>query len=123
MGNIVTPICSCNHPFPDLFLGKGGMRNFDKACYAPFTCGNCGIITIRNILEHHHQCENCNNPLEMIGDLILINDTNQIEIDSDKYIFTWEIDFDKTYILENKLYVCPKCKTLNLKFIDAGCWD
>lgn len=125
MGSIIKPICSCGAPFKQLFLG-GGMMNFLKVCSVPGVCMNCGTIIETNILAKSHRCSKCKNKMTLLGEVISFEEeTEHFYTSENHYVFSWGIDsmLDRNYVLENKLYHCPKCKEETLKFEDQGCWD
>ena len=78
MGGIIKPICSCNTPFNDLYLG-GGKMNFTKVCTVPSVCMNCGTISINNILNDHHICGQCKSEKILIGKMITDNELNELK--------------------------------------------
>ena len=124
MGNIIKPVCSCKAPFKDLFLGCGKM-DYMKVCYVPGVCMNCGTISKTNILDKEHPCKKCKNEMIVLGEVISFEIATEHIYSPPHYVFTWGIQsmLDRTYVLENKLYCCPVCKTENLIFEDQGCWD
>lgn len=122
MGSIIKPICSCGAPFKQLFLG-GGMMNFNEICNVPGVCMNCGTITESNILDKDHRCKQCKDVMTLIGELISFEKATELMYTSTHFTFDWNIRLDENYVLEDKLYICPNCKTENLKFENQGFWD
>jgi hypothetical protein len=117
MGSFLRPFCdSCKNSFKPLMLG-GGFMNEIPSCKIPCGCYHCGTIVSRDILKPKHKCSRCKRELLPFGKI-----TNEMDFDLDT-VFEYNIDFDKSYILENKKYDCPKCKTPNLMFENTGVWD
>jgi predicted Zn-ribbon and HTH transcriptional regulator len=123
MGSIIKPICSCGALFKELFLG-GGKMNFMRVCNVPGVCMHCGTIIETNILDKYHRCKKCKNEMILIGKIISFEYLDRYN-PATHYVFTWGIIsmLDRTYVLEDKLYTCPKCKEEKLKFEFQGCWD
>jgi hypothetical protein len=49
MGSIITPHCSgCKYPFKKMMVG-GGMMDFLESVKIPFSCYDCGTISVKNI--------------------------------------------------------------------------
>ena len=125
MGTILTPECSCNTEFPDLYVGLG-MMYVENHCDVPTPCFHCGTMFVRNILKQNHRCPTCKKKVEPLGEIITNEDDEGRDV-----VFSWdmssgdgtdEVSFKKYELLDRK-YKCPKCGKDELVFFCSGMWD
>jgi ribosomal protein L37AE/L43A len=127
MGEILRPICTCNHKFEPLYV-EFGIYN-QHTFHVPFVCSTCGTITSEDIHVENHLCEKCNKSLTMLGEI----DGPELIPGIDFYDYRMYLnpqavrnhisDKRRNYRLECKKYTCPCCKTENLEFDYGGIWD
>jgi ribosomal protein L37AE/L43A len=121
MGSIITPHCSkCKFPFKQMMVG-GGMMDFRESVKIPFSCYDCGTLSVRNIYSPSNKCSNCRKEMVMFGKEVS-------DVDSKEYqdcVFDWGMGSfgSEGYVLMNENYNCPKCKEMSLKFEPTGMWD
>lgn len=121
MGSILSPHClNCKFPFKKLMVG-GGMRDFMESVKIPFSCNDCGTLSVKNIYSPSNKCSKCRKDMVLFGKEVR-------DIDSEKYrncIFEWRMESfgSNGYVLMNESYECPKCREMSLKFENTGMWD
>ena len=129
MGSVLQSMCSCGFESKELSVG-GGMMDFEEKCYVPYFCDHCEIVRRINIktknpnnisetgIRKDIKCSKCRRKVQYYGEIREYTFDTQND-----YVFDWKIDFEQSYFLQDKLYYCPKCKKLNLKFYSVACWD
>ena len=121
MGSIITPYCSnCKFPFKQMMVG-GGMRDFLESVKIPFSCYDCGTLSVKNIYSPSKKCSKCRKEMVMFGKEVS-------DMDSEEYwncVFDWGMGSfgSEGYVLMNENHQCLKCKTHNLFFENTGMWD
>ena len=121
MGSLLTPHCSnCKFPFKQMMVG-GGMMDFLESVKIPFSCYDCGTLSVRNIYSPSNKCSKCRKEMVMFGKEVS-------DVDSEEYsdsVFEWGMrSFGSGgYVLMYENYHCPKCKEMSLKFEPTGMWD
>lgn len=127
MGEILQPICTCNHKFESIGVEFGIYSQ--HTFHVPFVCDTCCTITAEDIHVENHLCDKCNKPLTMLGEIDGSELIPGIDFyDYSKYLNPQTVrnhisDKRRNYRLERKRYICPICKTENLDFVDGGIWD
>jgi ribosomal protein L37AE/L43A len=99
----------------------GGMMDFLESVKIPFSCYDCGTLSVKNIYSPSNKCSKCRKEMVMYGKKVK-------DINSDKYrysVFDWGMRSfgSEGYVLMNENYHCPKCKEMSLKFEPTGMWD
>ena len=116
MGNMVKPICKCEHEFEDLFMGTGmrllGEKNRD---YVPSPCFHCKTVVETNLYNKRYQCPKCKRKVEPYVEL------KKVEVE--EYFKSFGLNHEYEYELEDKKYKCPNCNEVELKFEWVGMWD
>lgn len=84
---------------------------------------NCGTISVSNILTDHHLCEQCKREKTLLDRMKPDNELKELKLQFTHFVFDWYFERDRIYVLGNKLYICPICKTENLQFVNNGNWD
>jgi len=132
MGEVFQAICECGFKSDELYLG-GGMADMGKLCNVPYYCDNCEFVGKANIkneftydiivdeIKKGIKCEKCGEKVQYYGGICEDDMEDDIE-DQEDFIFDWTI-FLKRYFIEDKLYHCPKCKKVNIRFYSIACWD
>ncbi len=121
MGSLITPHCSnCKFPFKQMMVG-GGMKDFLESDKIPFSCYDCGTLTVRNLGSQSNRCSKFRREMVVLGKEVY-------NINSDEYwncVFDWRIGSigEHGYVIMNENYKCPKCKDMSLKFEPTGMWD
>jgi hypothetical protein len=121
MGSIITPHCSsCKYPFKKMMVG-GGMMDFMESVKIPFSCYDCGTISIKNIYSPSNKCSKCRKEMVMYGKEVKNKNSDEFR-DS---VFDWGMGSfgGDGYVLMNEDYKCPQCKEMGLKFELTGKWD
>ena len=141
MGSILQVKCSCGFESDGLLVVGGGMADRGAICNVPYYCDHCEIVDTINIKKKNQnyssetpddlslfgrewdvkkdiRCKKCRRKVQYYGEI----GENTFE-DEEEHVFDWGINDEKRYSLQDKLYCCPKCKKVNLKFYSTGCWD
>ena len=119
MGSLITPHClKCKFPYKQMMVG-GGMMDFLESVKIPFSCYDCGTLSVRNIYSLSNKCTMCRKEMVMFGKEVS-------DVDSEEYsdsVFYWSFGSFEGYVLMNENYHCPKCKEMSLNFEPTGMWD
>tara|TARA_Y100001973_G_C5195364_1_gene333871 strand:+ start:2052 stop:2423 length:372 start_codon:yes stop_codon:yes gene_type:complete len=123
MGSMIQSQCKCGYESDELYLG-GGMMDMGEKCELPFNCEKCKFVFSRNVLNNleikkYNLCPKCRKKVNYYGKIV---EQDSIDIYNEN-VFNWNIDFDKTYVLENENNFCPKCRKEEMLFNEIGCWD
>lgn len=112
MGTKTRVSCQCGYKSDDILIG-GGKLNFQYTHYYPCLCLDCKDVVQVN-LKSTHECPNCS------GANIVPYDDERLrgEYKEPKIRATQHHDVSKGF------YYCPKCKKMNLKFLQTFYrWD
>ncbi len=112
MGSIISAKCNCGFE-KEMFLG-GGMQNFTTYCNFPVYCEECRILFESNLFDKEIFCPKCK------GTKTIPYDKKCLQRGTP--IFEWNIG-DKTLTLTDGNYLCPKCGSFTMGFVDIGCFD
>ena len=115
---MVVAACECGFQTSELFLGAG-WADFQERCALPVLCQHCGIIFTRNLLAKTPiRCPECRKRAHFYTEPSLQGAVNDKEP-----IFSWNINDDFTVSLPDTDYLCPECKEIKMRFVEAGNWD
>jgi len=148
MGSFLQAKCNCGFESDGFLVVGGSMVDGGAICNVPYYCDHCEIVDTINIKKKNHnyssetednlsssrkawdikkdiKCKKCRRKVEYYGE---VGDDTYFQYeekhkDKQEYVFDWNVNDEKRYFLQDKLYSCPKCKKVNLKFYSAGCWD
>ena len=120
MGGITKALCKCGYSTGKLFTG-GGMNNYTVQNYFPSLCSEGEHVVLVNLFDQNFKCTNQNHldaPIpysDVKLKKIKPNDSGDIDSDDD-YL-------DDEQLERGNVYLCPKCKNYDLKFVSLGLWD
>lgn len=120
MGRIAKALCKCEYSTGKLFTG-GGMNNYTVQDDFPGYCSEGQHVVLVNLLDKNFKCSDKNHLHAPIpySDARLknpkVNDSEDIDSEDD-YL-------DDEQLERGNVYLCPKCKNYDLKFVSLGLWD
>ena len=127
MEMIYKPVCeSCDSSFDPLNLGYGITSSKYSGFNIPCLCRNCSnfvevdLYTRNGSIKRKFTCPTCKTKVLQLGS---IDYTTEPNFDYNKYLwidFFWDgsgcVVEQRTYVIENKPYQCPKCEKTSLNF-------
>ena len=119
MGSLIGAFCKCGYESKEMHLG-GGFNNFMSNCSFPYYCEDCKTLFIANKLAKKANCPKCKN-----NNVFPYDDKRACKTKGNE-IFEWNItddDSDKTIILTDGKYICPKCNKYELSFLHLAYYD
>ena len=114
-GDIVQAKCECG--FEETIKFGAGKSNYKTVCNFPFFCNSCSSFVVLNYLSEKPVCKLCRSE-----DVTPYDNDKMRALKSDKPVAGWNAN-DRTFILTDDFYLCPKCKEFKLLFTSIGYFD